>query len=116
MRRPLPRRWLYGLALASAAFLSMGSLGPAPEANASPDLYLDELRDKVRAPLSDEEAFWLGGVACDAMRAAIADGSTMGQARHEADEAVGRAQNRRGLGLSLPDGMFLVEAAEHQLC
>jgi hypothetical protein len=89
-------------------------------ADASDDFYLDEVRAKVEAPLTEAEALQLGKVACDAMRAGLADGLTFGQARHEADQAVGYAAQQLGIdggiGLSLADGMFLVEAAENQLC
>ena len=54
------------------------------------------------------------------MRTGLADGLTFGQARHKADQAVGYAAQQLGIdgdmGLTLPDGMFLVEAAENQLC
>ena len=105
-------------ALAVSAVL-LTTLGTAPVADASPDLYLGEVRATVRAPLSDQEAVSLGNVACDAMRAALAAGLTMGQARHQADQAVGYAQHRvctGGMGLTEADGMHLVDAAEHQLC
>jgi hypothetical protein len=95
------------------------ALGTAPVADASPDLYLCEVQATVRAPLSDQEALSLGNVACDAMRAALADGLTMGEARHKADQAVGWGQHRvrdGGMGLTEADGMHLVDAAEHQLC
>ena len=46
----------------------------------------------------------------------INSGLSMGQSRHRADQAVGQAQNGMGLQLSMADGMFLTEAAEHQLC
>lgn len=51
-----------------------------------------------------------------ALRAGVEKGLTFGQARNEADNAVGSASQQLGLGLTLADGMFLVEAAEHQLC
>ncbi len=89
-------------------------------ADASDDLYLDEMQAKVEAPLTDAEALQLGNVACDAMRAGVAEGLTFGEARHKADQAVGYAAQGLGIdggmGLSLADGMFLVEAAENQLC
>ena len=89
-------------------------------ADASDDLYLDEVQAKVHAPLTDAEALQLGNVACDAMRAGVAEGLTFGKARHKADQAVGYAAQELGIdggmGLSLADGMFLVEAAENQLC
>jgi hypothetical protein len=105
-------------ALVVSAILS-ASLGTPPVADASPDLYLNEVRSTVRAPLSDQEALSLGNVACDAMRAALADGLTMGEARHKADQAVGWGQHRLrngGMGLTEADGMHLVDAADQQLC
>ncbi|WP_207573536.1 hypothetical protein, partial [Mycolicibacterium chubuense] len=55
-------------------------------------------------------------VACDAIRDGVNSGLSFGSARAKADKAVGWAQQDMGLSLSMPDGMFLVEAAEHQLC
>jgi hypothetical protein len=90
----------------------LSALIAAPVAGATVDLYLDEVRANVDAPLTDAEALQLGNVACDAMRAGLAEGLTFGKARHQADQAVGYAQSQLGLNLSMADGMFLVEAAE----
>lgn len=88
----------------------------APIASADEGMYLDEVRQKVEAPLTDAQAFQLGQVACDAIRDGVTSGLSLGSSRAKADDAVGRAQHDLGLSLSMPDGMFLVEAAEHQLC
>ncbi|MDN4521567.1 DUF732 domain-containing protein [Mycolicibacterium austroafricanum] len=92
------------------------ALGTAGEATADDYMFLDEVRQKVGAPISAEQAFRLGHVACDAIRDGVNSGLSLGSARAKADEAVGRAQQDMGLSLLMPDGMFLVEAAEHQLC
>ncbi|OBF92363.1 hypothetical protein A5790_14570 [Mycobacterium sp. 852002-51152_SCH6134967] len=88
---------------------------PAP-ALADEGMYLTEVRKNVKASLTDGQAFQLGQVACEAIRDGLNAGLSFGSARANADRAVGRAQNEMGLSLSMPDGMFLVEAAEHQLC
>lgn len=88
----------------------------APQAVASVEFYLQEVRAKVDAPLTDAQAIELGNVACSALRAGLESGLTFGKSRHQADQAVGYASQRLGLSLSMPDGMFLVEAAEDQLC
>ena len=107
------------LIIGGIAAFAIGLFG-APVADASVDIYLDEVRAKVESPLTDAEALQLGNAACDAMRAGLADGLTFGQARHKADQAVGYAAQQLGIdggmGLTLPDGIFLVEAAENQLC
>ena len=92
------------------------ALTDALVASADEDMYLTELRQKVAYPLTDAQAFQLGQVACNALREGINSGLSMGQSRHQADQAVGQAQNGMGLQLSMADGMFLTEAAEHQLC
>jgi len=101
--------------LAVAAALA-AAIAFAPAALADESMYLQEVREKVTTPLTAAQAVSLGNTACAAMRAAIDRGTSFGQARHEADQAVGEAQQQMGLSMSLPDGMFLVEAAEHQLC
>jgi len=88
----------------------------APIASADEGMYLDEVRQKVRAPLTDAQALQLGQVACNAIREGVKSGLSLGSSRAKADDAVGRAQHDLGLSLSMPDGMFLVEAAGHQLC
>lgn len=107
-------RWvafaLVGVSLGATALLI------APTAAASAELYLQEVRAKVEAPLTDAEAIELGNVACGALSAGVQSGLTFGKARYQADQAVGYASQRLGVGLSMPDGMFLVEAAEDQLC
>lgn len=97
---------------------SLGAIAfiPAPLANANAEFYLEEVRAKVDIPLTDDQAIQLGNVACAALRAGVEKGLTFGKARNEADQAVGYASQQLGLGLSMPDGMFLVEAAEGQLC
>lgn len=88
----------------------------APHSVATEGIYLEEVRAKVTAPVTDTQAIQLGNIACAALRAGVEKGLTFGKARHEADQAVGYASQQLGLGLSMPDGMFLVEAAEGQLC
>ena len=92
------------------------ALGTAGVATADDYMFLDEVRQKVSAPISAEQALKLGHVACDAIRDGVNSGLSFGSARAKADEAVGWAQQNMSLSLSMPDGMFLVEAAEHQLC
>lgn len=98
------------------ASLGATSLLIAPTAAASVELYLQEVRAKVDAPLTDAEAIELGNVACGALNSGVQSGLTFGKARHHADQAVGYASQSLGIGLSMPDGMFLVEVAEDQLC
>jgi hypothetical protein len=78
--------------------------------------YLEEVHAKVRAPMTDAQAIGLGRVACDAIRDGVNTGLSFGSARAQADKAVGWAQRDMGLSMSMADGMFLVEAAEDQLC
>lgn len=92
------------------------AISAPPPAFADENMYLTEVRKKVKASLTDAQAFRLGQVACEAIRDGVDSGLSFGSARANADRAVGRAQNQMGLSLSMPDGMFLVEAAEHQLC
>ncbi|PRC49419.1 hypothetical protein C6A85_74810 [Mycobacterium sp. ITM-2017-0098] len=105
------------LAIVSAGgFLSAAAILAAPAAQASVEFYLAEVRDKVSTPLIDAEAIQLGNVACEALRVGVEKGLTFGKARHEADQAVGYTSRQLGLELTMADGMFLVEAAEDQLC
>ncbi len=97
----------------AAAGLALGTAGAA---SADDYAYLDEVRQKVGIPLTAAQALQLGHIACDAIRAGVNSGLSFGLARSQADDAVGVAQNQMGLSMSMPDGMFLVEAAEHQLC
>ena len=99
-----------------STILGAAAIFTAPHSVATVDFFLKEVRAKVDAPLTDAQAIQLGNVACTALRAGVAKGLTFGKARHEADQAVGYASQQLGLGLSMPDGMFLVEAAEGQLC
>lgn len=92
------------------------ALAGAPVAAADDYMYLSEIQQKVEAPLSAEQAVQLGHVACEAIKDGVASGLSLGSSRAKADDAVGYAQQDLGLALSMPDGMFLVEAAEHQLC
>lgn len=97
------------------AVLALG-LGTAGIASADDGMFLSEVREKVDYPLTDAQAFQLGHIACDAIRDGVNSGLSFGSSRAKADDAVGQAQYSMGLSLSMPDGMFLVEAAEHQLC
>lgn len=99
-----------GIALAASI------VGLVPVSSADTDLFLEEVRTKVKAPLTDTQALELGHVACNAMREGISQGLSFGKARSKADSAVGFAQRDLGLDLTMADGMFLVEAAENQLC
>lgn len=101
------------LALLASVGVAMSAPGAA---SADEGMYLIEVRKKVKASLTDAQAFQLGHVACEAIRDGVNAGLSFGSARANADRAVGRAQNQMGLSLSMPDGMFLVEAAEGQLC
>lgn len=103
------------LLFALLASVGVAMSAPAP-ASADEDMYLTEVGEKVKASLTAAQAFQLGHVACDSIREGVNSGLSSGSARANADQAVGRAQNEMGLSLSMPDGMFLVEAAEHQLC
>ncbi|MBX7451913.1 DUF732 domain-containing protein [Mycolicibacterium sp. 3033] len=91
-------------------------LGTVGVAAADDYVFLDEVREKVGASINAEQALQLGHVACDAIREGVNSGLSFGSARAKTDEAVGWAQQDMGRSLSMPDGMFLVEAAEHQLC
>lgn len=100
-------------AVATGATLAITTAG----ASSADDVhYLEEVYAKVRAPMTDAQAFRLGRVACDAIRDGVNAGLSFGSARAQADKAVGWAQRDMGQSLSMADGMFLVEAAEHQLC
>jgi hypothetical protein len=59
------------------------------------------------------EALALGNSTCLAVRSAVV---TLGKVRAQADQAVGYAQQKMGLGLSEADGMHPVDAAVDQLC
>ena len=103
-------------ASALVALVLLAAVGGAPTASADEGMYLNEVRQKVKAPLTDAQALQLGQVACNAIRDGVKSGLSLGSSRAKADAAVGRAQHDLGLSLSMPDGMFLVEAAGHQLC
>ena len=110
--KTLAKNWL----AATAALLVTGLLSTAPAAEADQNMYLNEIDQRIDTPLSIEQALQLGQVACNAIRQGINAGLSMGKARAQADEAVGQAQNSMGIGLNMAEGMFLVEAAEDQLC
>lgn len=99
-----------------AAVIATAGVLCAPVASASVEFYFDAVRAKVKAQLTDSEALQLGDVACRALRTGLNKGLSFGQARHEADQAVGYASYQLGLDLTLADGMNLVGAAEDQLC
>lgn len=101
------------VAVAAGATLAIATAGTS---SADDVRYLEEVHAKVRASMTDAQAFGLGRVACDAIRDGVNAGLSFGSARAQADKAVGWAQHDMGLSLSMADGMFLVEAAEHQLC
>lgn len=98
------------------AALAVIGLGAAPVASASDEMFWNRVQAEVDYPLTQDQAFTLGRVACKALLSGVNSGLSFGSARHEADNAVGQAQMEMGLSMSLPDGMFLVEAAEGEIC
>jgi len=92
------------------------TLAGAPIACADENMYLNQVANTLSVSLTPSQALKLGNVACKAVHSATANGMTLGKARAAADDAVGWAQNDMGLGLSMADGMHLVDAAVDQLC
>jgi hypothetical protein len=91
-------------------------IGAAPVASATDEMFWDRVQQTVDYPLTQDQAFTLGRVACKALMSGVNSGLSFGSARAEADQAVGQAQIDMGLSMSLPHGMFLVEAAEAEIC
>jgi hypothetical protein len=80
-------------------------------------MYLQEVRTKTDFVLTDEQLIQLGTVACAAMREGIEAGESFGSARSRAHDAVGYGAQEMGVAVpGIPNVVFLVEAAEHQLC
>ncbi|MCV7401303.1 hypothetical protein H7K24_14190 [Mycobacterium fragae] len=102
--------------LLTAATVALTALLIAPAARADENQYLNQVANTVRVVLTRSQALDLGNTACQAVRSAVANGATLGNARAQADQAVGYAQQNMGLGLSEADGMHLVDAAVDQLC
>ncbi len=92
------------------------TLAGAPIACADESMYLNQVANTLSVYLTPSQALKLGNVACKAVHSATANGMTLGKARAAADDAVGWAQSDMGLGLSMADGMHLVDAAVDQLC
>lgn len=88
----------------------------APGAHADENQYLNQVAKTVSTPLVPSQALSLGNTVCKTVQSAVANGMTVGNARAQADAAVGRAQNAMGLSMSMADGMHLVDAAVDQLC
>ncbi|MBB3606612.1 hypothetical protein FHT40_006303 [Mycolicibacterium sp. BK556] len=98
------------LALAPALMLT------SPVAKADEVQYLNQVASKVSVVVEPSQALSLGNTVCQTVRSAMANGMSLGKARAQADQAVGWAQQKMGLGLSEADGMFLTDAAVDQLC
>ena len=105
-----PRTSLTVLAIIATALFG------APVVQADENIYLKKVANTLSVSLTPSQALALGNTACKVVRSAMANGMTLGNARNQADQAVGRAQNEMGLGLSMADGMHLVDAAVDQLC
>jgi len=88
----------------------------APAASADENQYLAQVANNLSVALTASQALSLGNTACQSVRSAVANGMTLGKARAQADQAVGYAQQKMGLGLSEADGSHLVDAAVDQLC
>ncbi|OMC32017.1 hypothetical protein A5739_11400 [Mycobacterium colombiense] len=88
----------------------------APLAWADENQYLAQVANNLSVVLTPSQALSLGNSACQAVRSAVSNGMTLGKARAQADQAVGYAQQKMGLGLSEADGSHLVDAAVDQLC
>lgn len=86
----------------------------APPVRADENSFYNEVAQKVSPSIPQSQALFLGRVACNTIRDAINAGLSLGQARAKADAAVGWAQDSENMGLNQAQGMFLVEAAEHQ--
>ena len=102
----------------TAVALALTAVFVAPVAQAGETQYLNEVAAStpMNRKLTRDQALALGNTACQAIRSAVAGGMPLAKARSQADDAVGRASQRMGLGLGLGDGMSLVSAAERQLC
>jgi hypothetical protein len=87
-----------------------------PVGRADENHYLAQVADTIGVALPPSQALALGNTVCQAVRSAMANGMTLGDARHQADQAVGYAQQDMGLNLTMADGMHLVDAAVDQLC
>ena len=90
----------------------------APTAQADQNRYLNQVANSTATnrQLTRDQALALGNTACQAVRSAMANGMSLGNARSRADQAVGYASQNMGLDIGLGDGMLLVDAAVAQLC
>jgi hypothetical protein len=102
--------FLTALAVALTAMLI------APAAQADENQYLNQVNNKLGAVLTPSQALALGNTACKTVRSAVVNGTTLGNARAQADRAVGLASQNMGLDLSKGQAMLLVDAAVAQLC
>lgn len=88
----------------------------APGVAADSSFYLEEVHKNTSLGLTDAQLVQLGQIACDAMRSGVSSGLSFGSARSRADDVVAKAINELGVSPGIPNVVFLVEAAEHQLC
>jgi hypothetical protein len=111
----LMRTWAKTFMTAPAA-VALGAMLIAPAARADESQYLNQVANTLSVVLTPSQALALGNSACQAVHSAVANGMTLGNARNQADQAVGYAQQDMGLNLTMADGMHLVDAAVDQLC
>lgn len=101
----------------TAPLTALAAVLIAPAAWADENQYLTQVANShLSVVLTPSEAISLGNSACQTVRSAVANGMSLGTARAEADQAVGYAQQKMGLGLNEADGSHLVDAAVDQLC
>ncbi len=102
----------------TALLVAAALLGAAPVATADEDTFLDQIRQKNKLSMSatNGQLLRLGYVACQTMTVSINNGTTMGSARHAADDAVAAEANRMGLQPNMPSVMHITQDAEDYLC
>lgn len=110
------------IARASAVLVAgvLCMLGAAPLAIADESTYLNQMRQqrKLHVDLTNSQLLRLGYVACEALRAGVSSGMSLGKARAQADRAVAATATGR-LGLSYIDRasvMHITQDAEDYLC
>ena len=102
----------------TAVAVALTAMLIAPAAQADENQHLNQVATSTatNGKLTRNQALALGNTACQAVRSAVANGMTLGQARAQADQAVDYTSQNMGLFLGEADGMFLVDAAVAQLC
>lgn len=104
--------------VATLVLALFGLVLAASPAQADEGTYLQQIRqpNQVFITVTNAQLLKLGYVGCGAMRAAINSGTSMANARGQADQAIAQAANTMGLESDRATVMNITEEAEHNLC